>query len=85
MFYCGTNNSIVGHLIVINNKPKIKNVWSTTDDHHKKYNAKYQGSLLRLVHGDQIKVKVVSENTLYCMDSRASFFGAFLLYPSDVG
>ena len=74
----------MGHAIVINNKTYMKSFSSTIADHERKYNTNYHGALVRLGSGDQVKLKVTTKDSMYYMDPRASFFGAFLLYPSDV-
>ena len=81
MFYYDGETYQMAHDTYINNDKVMESVASVINQ-TKKYNTKYHGGVFLLRANDTISVRV-PYTSCYNMDSLKSFFGAFLIHPTD--
>ena len=77
-YYDGTTNHL-SHFTYINDRKVMESVSSPAST-ERKYYTNYHGGVFFLNTTDHVSVQIPFTHLLYRMDSKASFFGAFLLH-----
>ena len=81
MYYYDGESLQMAHNTYINHEIVMESLASVINQ-TKKYNTKYHGGVFLLRVNDTISVRV-PYTSRYNMDSLKSFFGAFMIHPSD--
>lgn len=81
MFYYSSKAMYMAHYLYVNETPLLRSLSSMASG-KRKYYTNYQGGVFQLNSGDKISIRVPFNETLY-MNKETSYFGAFLIYPTN--